>query len=248
MTTEKVRFVVAGAQKSGTTALDKYLRLHPQIQMPDKKEVHFFDHERLFKSGSPDYRQYHAYYSPKSEGKLLGDVTPAYMYLDSCMERICRYNPEMKVICILRDPITRAYSHWNMERDLKREKLDFLDAMFQEAERTSENRSKQRKFSYVDRGFYSKQIERIWEHFPKEQTLFIKYEELKNNPNDVLSTIFNFLNVDSLKITEERIGNKRPYKTVLQENERSLLMGIFNKEIEVIENMLGWDLSDWKSI
>ncbi len=80
-TDRKVDFVVAGTEKGGTSALDAYLRLDPQICMPKKtKEVRFFATDPLFSSGEPDYRVYHAFFKPKTRHRLLGEVTPGYVW------------------------------------------------------------------------------------------------------------------------------------------------------------------------
>jgi hypothetical protein len=84
--------------------------------MARRKEVHFFDDESPFENGSPDEVPYHEAFSPTDPAQLLGESTPAYMYWTDALRRIWRYNPAMKLILLLRNPIERAYSHWNMAR------------------------------------------------------------------------------------------------------------------------------------
>src|SRR5258708_21787754 len=113
---EKVGFIVAGAQKAGTSALDAYLREHPELCLPRQKEVHFFDTNRFFAVEPVDYTRYHSYFNPRPSHRLLGEVTPAYLYWPTAAERIARYNPAMKLIMVLRNPVTRAFSQCNMTR------------------------------------------------------------------------------------------------------------------------------------
>jgi len=87
----RVNFVIAGAQKSGTTALDAYLREHSSISMAEKKELHFFDVERHFRS-APDYLLYHSYFNWRSTEVSYGEATPNYMYSDVAGDRIRSYN------------------------------------------------------------------------------------------------------------------------------------------------------------
>ncbi|TMI07027.1 MAG: sulfotransferase, partial [Betaproteobacteria bacterium] len=94
---DKVGFVVAGAQKGGTTALDHYLREHPELCLPQRKELHFFDTDRYFVTEPIDYGPYHAAFAPGPSQRLLGEVTPAYLYWPTAAERIARYNPAMKL-------------------------------------------------------------------------------------------------------------------------------------------------------
>jgi hypothetical protein len=66
---------------------------------------------------------------PSKQHKLIGEATPIYMYWKEAPERIREYNAKMKLIILLRNPIDRAYSHWNMERSRKLETLPFFDAV-----------------------------------------------------------------------------------------------------------------------
>ena len=72
----QIGFIICGTQKGGTTALDRYLRLHPEICMANKKEVHYFDKDKYFKGQSPNYKKYHKYFSPSNETQIIGEATP----------------------------------------------------------------------------------------------------------------------------------------------------------------------------
>src|ERR1700758_2597105 len=178
---ERLDFIVPGAQKSGTTALHYFLRKHPQIALPDRQELHFFDDEEIFSRQPVDYELLHRHFRkrpvrllPVRRG-LAGEVTPSYLYWKPAMERIWKYNPQIKLIILLRNPAERAFAHWNMQRFKGREPLDFLDALKAEKERTEEVAPLQcRRYSYVDRGFYAEQLERAFKFFPREQLKIIK--------------------------------------------------------------------------
>ena len=133
-----VDFIVAGAQKGGTTALDFYLRQHPNICMATGKEVHFFDTEKFFQGHKVDYDEYHSRFEPNASHVLVGEATPIYMYWHYAPRRIWEYNSKMKLIILLRNPIERAYSHWNMERSRNWEHLPFWDAIQYESQRCRE--------------------------------------------------------------------------------------------------------------
>ncbi len=134
----KVGFLICGTQKGGTTALDAYLREHPEVCMANAKEVHFFNDGPRFSGGDPDYSPYHAYFSPEPAHKVIGEATPIYMYWETAPRRIWEYNPNMKLIVLLRNPIARAFSHWNMETRRSSETLSFIDAIKNEDERCRE--------------------------------------------------------------------------------------------------------------
>jgi hypothetical protein len=107
------------------------------------------------------------------------------------------YNPDLKLIVILRNPITRAYSHWNMQRSRNVEPLPFWEAIQKERDRCREALPYQhRLYSYVDRGFYSEQLRRLWTYFPKEQVLVLRTEDLRNSPLEFLEEVCGFLGID----------------------------------------------------
>lgn len=246
---DKVSFIVAGAQKGGTSSLDGYLRLHPELCLPLLKELHFFDTDHCFASEPVDYTRYHALFQPAASHRLMGEATPAYLYWPTAAERIARYNPAMKLIMVLRNPITRAYSHWNMTRLTRREPLSFLRAVQAEAQRMRELPLQDAKtFAYVDRGFYTRQLKRLWRYFPREQTVVFKSEQLRATPTDVLARIAEFLCVAPFPPVEEQRLEARRYGTVMTAEERQHLVALFRAEIEELEQLLGWDCAEWLAI
>ncbi|HEY7944924.1 MAG TPA: sulfotransferase domain-containing protein [Casimicrobiaceae bacterium] len=243
---EKVAFVVAGTQKGGTTALASYLFQHPEIGLPRDKEAHFFDKEHNFASAETDYAGYHANFNPAVRNRLLGDATPIYMYWESAPQRIHDYNPAMKLIMLLRNPVTRAYSHWNMEHARRSDPLPFEQAIRAEPERSGEALPFQhRKYSYIDRGLYSRQIHRIWRLFPAGQTLILKSEELRHSPQAALARITDFLGVARFPPVRPRSVHARPYEAPMSAGARSYLCEVFAPEVRTLEEMLGWDCADW---
>lgn len=242
----KVSFIVAGAQKGGTTALDAYLREHPELCLPRRKELHFFDTDRYFAVEPVDYGPYHAAFAPGPFHRLLGEVTPAYLYWPTAAERIARYNPAMKLIVVLRNPVTRAFSQWNMARQNARDPLPFLEALKAEPERVrTMPPEKAKRFTYVDRGFYAQQLKRLWAYFPSEQTLVFKSEELLDAPSTVLARIAQLLDIAPFPPLAPRTEHAREYDTTMSEEARRYLLSVFAPEIRELERLLGWDCSDW---
>lgn len=242
----RVDFVICGTQKGGTSALDAYLREHPEICMANKKEVHYFDNDFFFTNGKPDYSLYHRSFSPNPLHKVLGEATPIYMYWSSIPKRLFEYNPNLKVIILLRNPIERAYSHWNMEVSKNNEYTPFLEALSLEKKRCEESFSSQhRDFSYIDRGKYLKQLQRIWKHFPKEMVLILKSEDLRENPNKTLRTVTNFLCVSPFNFTNKKDVHSLPYITSMSKHEKDYLRSVFESEIQKLEDELKWDCSNW---
>lgn len=241
-----VSFVIAGVNKGGTTALDAYLRKHPQVCMAKEKEVHFFDTESYFTEGKPDYSIYHSFFNAQPSHRLLGEATPSYMYWREAPRRIWEYNPGMKIVAILRNPIDRAYSQWNMQRDRGTDTLAFWDALHIEHERCRESLPLQNlPYSYVSRGFYSEQLRRLWLYFPPAHTLILKTEDLREEPRKTLDQFCDFLGVDMFQRIEPHIVHSRPYTSPMTEREKEYLRHVYEYEIKQLERLLNWDCTDW---
>jgi hypothetical protein len=243
---ERLDFVLAGAQKSGTTALHYFLSRHPKITMGDQQEIHFFDDDTLFVS-EPDYEQLHQHYPLLNPSTIAGDCTPSYIYHESAAERIWKYNPKIKFLIILRNPVDRAFAHWNMQRFRGREPLDFFDAVREEKSRIAgAPRGDARRFAYVDRGFYGQQLGRFFKFFPREQIKAVKFEEFKDKQRETVTSIFSFLGLKPLRSVRSKDRNVVPYERMMNWEERVFLYNLFAEDIAKVEQMLGWDCADWK--
>jgi hypothetical protein len=243
----KIDFIICGTQKGGTTALDSYLREHPQICMANEKEVHFFDREKIFLKKNPDYSLYHAGFNLKPSHQIIGEATPIYMYWYEAPKRIWQYNPNMKLIVLLRNPIERAYSHWNMEKSRNIENMSFWDAIINESARCRKVLPYQHRiYSYTDRGFYLEQLRRLWFYFSKQNVLIMKTEYLKNQPNQALNQVCNFIGIDCFEreILPREVFSLS-YSSRITLKEKKYLKSLFEDEIKSLEKVLKWDCSNW---
>jgi hypothetical protein len=242
----RVDFLVCGTQKGGTSALDALLRRHPQICMADTKEVHFFDHDPNFIEGVPDYNAYHRHFSNNPDAIIRGESTPIYMYWETAPHRIHEYNPRMKLILLLRNPITRAFSHWNMERLRDADRLSFMEAIRQEEHRCREAAPLQHRiYSYIDRGLYCRQITRLLQHFTRSQLCIIKSEDYWLNTQSTLDKICDFLCVPMLPPGFSPDVFRGHYSNPMSLYEFKYLRSYFEAEIDSLEKLLGWDCRDW---
>jgi hypothetical protein len=243
---ERLDFILAGAQKSGTTALHYFLSKHPDITMGDQQEIHFFDNDAMFVS-EPDYEQLHKHYPPLAASMIAGDCTPSYLYYEPAVERIHRYNPKIKLLILLRNPVDRAFAHWNMQRFRGREPLDFFDAVREEESRIrGAPPTEARRFAYIDRGFYGRQLARVFKFFPPEQVKVVKFEGFTARQRDTVASIFSFLGCKPLRSFRSKDRNVVPYERAMNWEERVFLYNLFAQDIDNVEQILGWDCSDWK--
>ncbi|MBU1156276.1 MAG: sulfotransferase domain-containing protein [Proteobacteria bacterium] len=183
-------FLVIGAQRSGTTSLFQVLRRHPQVFIPDVKEVNFFFHDNHYRRGVEYYQSVFADAAPSS--LAVGEASPGYICKPGVAGRIHELLPSVKLVAVLRNPVDRAYSQYWDNRRFLAEPLSFEQAI--DVALTPEYRHGER--GYFSRGAYIDQIESYLELFKREQMLVLIFEDLKKDPEAVFSRCFEFLGVD----------------------------------------------------
>lgn len=195
-------FLIIGAQKCATTALFEHLRRHIQINMPLEKEVPFF-------TGAGDLgRQWGAFAKREFgevDGRLWGKATPQYMCDPQAPERIHALMPNTKLIAVLRDPVERTWSHYQMGLRRETEPRSFDAAVTALLEPTAlasarhqpppEHRDGYVPESpfYVAWSEYGRILQRYVELFGRDQILVLYAEDLKNNPGETLDRLLTFI-------------------------------------------------------
>lgn len=195
--TVRLDFAIVGAQKCGTSALAAYLGQHSRLFLPPTKETHFFRREE--RAGKPvDCGGWHLdkYYLDRAAGQLLGDATPVYVYWPHALELIKQHNPEIRLIVCIRHPALRAFSSWAMEVARGRETLSFSEAIRAGRQRVSSAPGGVHKiFSYVERGFFSAQFDRLLSLFPREQIFVLRSDQISAQSPE-MPTLLDFLGVE----------------------------------------------------
>jgi hypothetical protein len=255
-------FYLIGAQKSGTSALYDYLVQHPSVHPCITKEPRFFD--KYYQRGINWYRSCYPFTFKKNlETKifnrkfLTGEATERYLEHPHVPERIKKVTPNAKFIVLLRNPITRAYSHYNMRYESKKEDLSFEQAINQEEERTKgefkkmledENYYSKEYFhhSYLDKGIYVEKLKRWMKIFPKEQFLILKSEDFFKNPNTTYNQVLKFLDLPGWKLQEyKKIGAGVYKRPVIESKLEKRLVEFFKPYNEDLYKFLGirfdWD-------
>lgn len=235
----RVDFIIPGVQKAGTTALFDHLGDVPGIALSTVKEVHFFDDESV-DWAQPDYRAYEAQFA-SVQGAVVGEATPIYLYWPNALERIAAYNPAMRLIVMLRDPVERAWSHWRMETSRGPEREPFGWCIRQGRQRLFESEpwGHHREFSYVERGFYGEQVARMFELFPREQVLFLKADDLRTDPNTVLASVCAFLGVAPPPRTEPRSVHVGRDMAGLEPMDVAYLRAVYARDAARLQDLTG---------
>jgi hypothetical protein len=227
-------FIVIGAAKSGTTALYRYLKQHPEIFMSQQKELRFFPFEDQppafcgpgdkadMKIAITKIEDYRASFAQGAQYPARGEISPLYMSYPRTAERIRLHIPDAKLIAILRHPADRAYSQFLMKRRDGREHLSFSDALAAEDKRISDGWS--HHWHYRRRGFYAAQLKPYFELFKREQLKIYLYEDYLADNVGFIQDIFRFLNVDdtfvpdmSVRHNESKLPRSRALQVFLTE-------------------------------
>jgi hypothetical protein len=239
---ERVSFIVAGVQKGGTTALFDYLGEEPGLSLSREKELHFFDDEAQ-DWAQPDYGAYHANFAP-FDGRPRGEATPIYLYWRASLERICAYNPAMKLIVMLRDPVERAWSHWKMEYARGAETQPFAWCIREGRGRLFEAEpwGFHREVSYVERGFYGEQLARAFACFPREQVLVVRAEDLRADPGTTLGAVRAFLGLAPGAAPRPRdvhVGREMDYGAALARPDVAHLRAVYARDQARVAELTG---------
>ena len=196
-------FVVIGSQRGGTTSLYEYLIQHPLIMPAQRKEVHYFD--IAYRYGEPWYRAQFALkarrWLPGKRRLITGEASPYYLLHPLAPVRAAGLLPNARIIALLRNPVDRAISEYHHEKRHGWESLPIEEAFDAEpariegeierlqADPTHHSRTLQHH-SYVLRGQYAEQLERWFEHFPREQFLIMASEYFYKEPAAAMRRVY----------------------------------------------------------
>lgn len=215
-------FLCIGSQKSGTTWLYDQLERHPQIWLPPIKELHYFDRptdkrllnnifstklkgkfvrsslKTLFEKGHVSWliwfifqRRCDSYYKGlfrPIKGQICGEVTPAYAMLNpDTIAHIAKFSPDLKLIYLLRNPIDRIWSQMNMFRRRSDTRGDISDEEVMAIK-------KDKLFGHTR---YIAHIERWTEHFDGSKLFIGFFDQIKEEPSQLIQDVFSFLEIDA---------------------------------------------------
>jgi hypothetical protein len=176
-------FLIIGAMKAGTTSLYQYVRSHPDVFMPEVKELDFFVAEKNWARGIGWYAEQ---FAPGESKRARGEASTNYTkhpLFEGAATRIAAAIPDVKLVYLVRHPIERIRSH-------------YLHAISAGWERKVIDKALLEEPQYIDLSRYAFQLDQYVQHFPRDQILIIRAEELLVNRLDVLRRAFSFIGVD----------------------------------------------------
>jgi Sulfotransferase domain len=227
-------FIIIGAQRAGTSSLFDALRRHPDVVGPTagehhvliRKEIHFFDSR--FHRGVNWYRSFFPTFASRRLARMrggdlvAGESSPYYLFHPAVPARVAASLPDVRLIALLRNPVDRAYSHYQLMRRKGGERFSFEEALAEEEKRLAGKvelilanpkfRSREhRRHAYTARGLYAEQLERWLAHFPRERLFVIRSEDLFAEPGRVYAEVLDFLDLRPWPLGELTSRNSASY-------------------------------------
>jgi len=209
---KKVSFFIVGQPKSGTSALANFLSQHPAICMAEPKEPGYFakDHiEENEQQGTGGaflkartLTEYEHHFSHGKPEEMRGEATTIYLYSRVAAQEIHNYNPDAKIIIMLRNPVSFLHAlHMQHVNDGSEDEPDFEKALAKEADRKQGINIPKRApapshLHYSERAKYAEQIERYTRLFPRKNILFLTMEDFQADNRKVYQQVLRFLEVD----------------------------------------------------
>ena len=244
-------FIIIGTVRSGSTSLYYNICEHPSVLEAAYDEIGYFDSnyhlgENWYRSMFPTQKIMNKIREDTGYS-ITGEDTPFYFWKKEVAERILSDMPETKLIVILRNPVDRAYSNYNLAVRENNEKLTFEEAIGEEIEFLSKNSFREtvdRFRSYLTKGMYVYQIKPWLDVFSREQLHFLSTEQMKNEPCETLDLVFKFLSIPSYDIKNLQERKLANYKQ-MNENTREQLIKYYksyNEEFfKIINQKFEWD-------
>jgi hypothetical protein len=240
--------LIVGAQRAGTTSIYEYLTAHPGVRWPRlQKGIHYFTTN--YAQGIAWYRQqFPSRHSLVRAGQITGEASPYYLFHPYAAARIGRTLPEVRILVVLRDPVTRAWSHYNHEVARGNEDLSFRDAIREESGRLAGEEGRlsdpayqghhHRYHAYLGRGEYASQLERYFEAIGRSQVLVLESGLLARETQSCFDSITDFLGLSRLTLPSRDHHNARDYQS-MADADRQLLADHFANHNERLYALLG---------
>ena len=243
-------FLVIGAKRCGTTSLYEYLGEHPCIKKSSHDHIGFFDDN--FDLGIGFYKSFFPtifekkFLEFKNRKLLTNDVTSSYIQNSQTATKIFQTLPDKKIIAILRNPIDRAYSEYNVDLRVN-PNIQSFETIIQNEIDNMENKDDGEVIKnkhYLKNGIYFDQLKPWFELFPKKNILILSTEKFGEDANNIFNIIFKFLNLENYNIENSKRMQKGTYAK-LNPKTRERLLKFYklknNKLYDLINEKFDWD-------
>ena len=244
----KPSFIIIGPMKTATSALYKYINQHPQVLPCIEKEIHFFNNNHKYPHGKNWYVA-HFPLIPEGENFITGEASPGYI-VNNVQKRVFDMFPKIKPIALIRDPVARAFSHYQHNVKHGFERRSFEDAINSELEvlKSVKNPAEAAKTwkwgvhpGYLLIGFYYYFLKQWLDIFPREQFLIINNQDLLIEPSATMKQVFKFLGLPECLEAEYPKYYAGSYAPI-EEGIKQTLSDVFRPHNQKLAEYLNLDL------
>jgi len=233
-------FFIVGAPKAGTSSMAHYLRRHPELFLPDRKDVPFFGSDLDYRRPRPSPAEYLAQFDAAGAGALAGDACTSYLQSRRAAAEIAEFDPNARIVIMLREPVAAMRSMHGHLRYLRSEDIEsFADALAAEGERATGARLPSGvrlvgDLHYRDVFTYAPKVRRFLDHFDRDRILVLLFDDLREDPRGAARQVYEFLGVDPTFVPDLEVVNARKSTRVdwlhsLAMNPPERLLALFNR-------------------
>lgn len=242
--------LIVGAQKAGTTQLYSYLVTHPCCFGAARKEVDYFS--KFPERSVQWYRSRFplSFWVTRKQGQVM-EASPSYMATPSALRKMKEVVPKARVIVILRDPVSRAFSHYQHRKTRHFESRSFAECVEEEL-RADEfpptfgialQPNAAKMWGYLARGYYALQIELLLKLFARNKVLFVDSATLFQDTTATCQRVFDFMGLDDFEVQPTKIYNRGFYKEKIDSQVAELLREHYRPYDDLLANLLGMEFS-----
>lgn len=202
-------FIIGGAPRCGTVFMCNALDSHPDvfIAKPYTPEPKVF--MGPIKSANEYYAQYEGFFADAKEGAVLGEKTTYYLESADACRLIKAHLPDVKLLFMVREPVSRAYSNYLWSRKNNIETLSFEEAIELEGKRDDPfpaGRSYVKPFNYLTRSGYADFAQTYLDAFGPRQVAFFLYEDIVSDPDKLMKKVQEYIGVSPVGFRNDGLG------------------------------------------
>ena len=241
-----IDWICIGSAKCGTTAFHQIIKQHPKIDGSTKKELHYWHSPNPGNLGN-----YHRNFPKFDNPNLLsGETTPGYVYFIDAMPRIQKYNPDIKLIWMIRNPLEMAVSAYFYTSRHQKQPFDAMLGVSAKFAKHRGDRGVDARRQVIARCQFGIQMERLLKLFKREQIHIIKNEDLRHNTQQTMNGVCEFLNIPHHKFQNAtpNQGPKKDKTGIYGPNTKRTCNEIFLPDLEKFERLSGVSCLEWKKL
>jgi hypothetical protein len=254
LATQRVRHlpttVIVGAQKAGTTQLYAYMVKHPRCYGAAEKEVDYFSKHpqrsvAWYRSRFPWRRRV-----LRRQGHVI-EASPSYLPTPSALRKMQTVLPNARIIVLLRDPVSRAFSHYQHKKTRHLESRSFAEAVEEEIRANvfpanwgvALQDGAQPMLGYVARGYYALQLELLNKMYRRSRVLVLDSANLFADTAGTCNRVFDYMGLEDFDVEPSKVYNRGFYQEKIDPRVAARLREHYRPYDELLKDLLGQPFS-----